>query len=649
MLQRTSKKKLENLDEFIRLIKLPALLLQEQGQKIVAANSAACELTFLEKEEILASNLPALFEPLPFNGKLPVKTQIVTSNLKRKGGASLIPVQVTLYDQVPQPGLLLAVIEPLSNARRSLKEPLNSISMWQRLNDLVKIPSNATLEEALAAMVQHTMHLLQAEVAVVYLVSDKEPCFQIAYQSGNLQSLPVSIPLNDVSLIRAPFLWIPGIRTSPLSSLSSVARANKLAFLASAPIGIHPEVIGLVLFSSHDSEPPEYIAQAVTFCATLVEWWVLSFSQKQLLEKKIILATQELFSHKTSHQHIQESVIVLSPDHNILSMNPSAEATFGYQEGEVLGQPLENILVSDETIHLPIENASLKNTADLSIMLRLYRRAGDYFQAHVHFYPVFEAGQFTSLVVVIQDLSEIEKSRGQTEKLEQRALLGEVTSIFAHEVSNPIGSISAGLQTLARSLQHTDPNQVEITRMLQDCDRLGDLMKSVLSFSRSGDYVMEPVELQWLLRKILDRRQSRFASMKVVPDLHLSGTIPKIRGNLHALEQVFNNLFDNAVKAMGERGGTLTVNVHPLDENTSGELSASNPGWVEVSIADTGPGIPPEIVDRIFQPFFTTSSSGTGLGLTIVKRIVTLHKGNIRLESFPGGTIFYLVFPAING
>jgi signal transduction histidine kinase len=115
--------------------------------------------------------------------------------------------------------------------------------------------------------------------------------------------------------------------------------------------------------------------------------------------------------------------------------------------------------------------------------------------------------------------------------------------------------------------------------------------------------------------------------------------VTKVSGDSRALEQVFTNLIGNAVEAMSKDGGVLSVRL---------EL---NPGpskrqQVEVTVSDTGPGIPDEIKARIFEPFVTTKAQGTGLGLAITKRIVTAHHGSIQVTSFPGGTVFELKFPA---
>ena len=338
-------------------------------------------------------------------------------------------------------------------------------------------------------------------------------------------------------------------------------------------------------------------------------------------------------------EHTGEGVVLLSPGLKIFHLNTSAEMLLGYADREVAGQPVENILIGSETLY-PALNAAQQGSITFNLgNIRLYRRNGEDFLAQIRVFPVTEGEKVEQILVFIQDLSVQEQIRLQAQQLEQRAILGELTAIFAHEVRNPINNISTGLQLMAMNLPEQDPNQASIERMLQDCDRLAELIKSVLSFSRPLDYEMESVNLGVLLRRLLERLHPRITRIGVQYQLHIEPGALSISGNTRALEQVFNNLVNNALQAMGETGGRLAIRVQAMQPE-------NKRSYLEVSIADTGPGIPKEIQEKIFQPFFTTEQHGTGLGLAITKRIVTAHKGNIRLESFPGGTVFYVQFPA---
>ena len=124
--------------------------------------------------------------------------------------------------------------------------------------------------------------------------------------------------------------------------------------------------------------------------------------------------------------------------------------------------------------------------------------------------------------------------------------------------------------------------------------------------------------------------------MNIEPDL------PQISGDTRALEQIFNNLIINAVQAMKDRPQSQLV------VKVQSQHATKDRVFIETSIADNGPGIPKENLDKIFQPFFTTKVDGNGLGLPLAKRIVTAHKGSITVTSFPGGTVFRVIYPGSN-
>jgi len=245
------------------------------------------------------------------------------------------------------------------------------------------------------------------------------------------------------------------------------------------------------------------------------------------------------------------------------------------------------------------------------------------------------------ILLLISDLSEEEQIKEQTQQLEQRAFMGEVSILFAHEVRNPINNISTGLELIDLNTPEEDIERKElIKRLLSDCDRLESLMKSILSYSKPNEYTMVKVDLELLITRLLNQFKPRFNRYNIKTQLQVDADLPSIFGNYRALEQVFTNIVENAIQAMKAKGGQLAVKLQSTTRNGGRE-------FVLVSIADTGPGIPEKEINHIFEPFYTTKKSGTGLGLAISKRIITAHKGNIDVKSFPGGTIFQVLIPAI--
>ena len=122
------------------------------------------------------------------------------------------------------------------------------------------------------------------------------------------------------------------------------------------------------------------------------------------------------------------------------------------------------------------------------------------------------------------------------------------------------------------------------------------------------------------------------------PEPDIGENIPPVLGDVRGLEQVLTNLVSNAIQAMNDNGGTLILKVRHTSEDNN---------QVEILVSDSGPGIPDDMREHIFEPFYTTKRGGTGLGLSITKQIVTTHKGTITVTSVPGGTAFQVKFPAL--
>jgi two-component system sensor histidine kinase AtoS len=493
------------------------------------------------------------------------------------------------------------------------------------------------------------LEMTGAKLLAVYQAEGQDPVLKLYAGSGDDHILPATLPAQELALLKHPELWVLGKR--PTSALHRAARAANLAYLASAPLGQPNASIGLVVFAGEPPvgtqtiPSPAAFTNAAQLLAIAITLDIQQHSQQMQSQMKQELLHSQLITADAIEEHTSEGIFLLSPTLHIQRMNTSAEMILGYTNREIKGQHVENVLIEadrnqpGESLSPALLAAQGGSIAYNLANVHLYRRDGEDFLAQMRIYPVLDQDQIVQILVFFQDLSEREQIRQQAQQLEQRALLGEVTAVFAHEVRNPINNISTGLQLLAMNLPEQDANQSSIAGMLQDCDRLAELMKSVLSFSRPTEYALEPIDLAVLLRRLMERLHPRITHLNVQYNLHVEPGCPAVLGNLRALEQVFNNLINNALQAMSETGGRLVIKVQPL-------RSAENHNFVEVSVADTGPGIPEEVRQRLFQPFFTTEHNGTGLGLAITKRIITAHKGNIRLESFAGGTVFYVQLPA---
>mgnify|MGYP001153476422 CR=1 FL=1 len=659
------------------LIPQATLLIDQDNEKVLCANAKAAELSGYSRSELgelkLTSLVPSWHEEtqsqnvqeepenLTIEDFFEWDTQEHESrysikNLVKRNGEQVL-TRIHIEELNASQGRALATIESEKSHQLQQIKSQQRLEFWSQLIALGSATHQTDLKHALQSALEASQALTGAGILSVYQAGDNEPGLVRCVDWGETGCLPGRLPPQDLTQLNKPYLWEPAGRS--LSPIHRVGRNEGFSYIASAPLGEPGASIGLLIAADRSGEPVEEVLPIIQTAAAHITTILQQQSMISSIQDRLRSLLFQLAISETLQEAVHEGLLVLSPELVTLKMNRSAEMMLGYASNEVRNQPVENILIGTETLIPALTDAQQGNATYNLGNVRLFRRNGETFLAHVSTIPITKRGNIQGIMVLFNDLSQEEQIREHTQQLEQRAILGEVTAIFAHEVRNPINNISTGLQVMAMGLPGDDPNQEAISRLQTDCDRLEELMKSVLSFSRPTDYEMASVDAGMLVKRLVERLHPRMARVNVKHHLQIEPNCPQVKGNLRALEQVFTNLINNAVQAMSEAGGSLAIKVQPHNKPITAEKAdlvqqasqqdekenASVRPSVEISVADTGPGISKDVQERIFQPFFTTNRNGTGLGLAITKRIVTAHKGNIYLTSFPGGTVFHVLLP----
>jgi signal transduction histidine kinase len=234
----------------------------------------------------------------------------------------------------------------------------------------------------------------------------------------------------------------------------------------------------------------------------------------------------------------------------------------------------------------------------------------------------------------------LEQAQEEARRSERLAALGQLTAGLAHEIRNPLAVIKGSAETLTRRLQSADPVTTEVAGYISsEVHRLNTIVTRFLNFARPFKLERRLAQIPPFLDRALKVACERWPGAKVEVDRQYSENLPEINVDPDLCEQAFTNLVLNAYEAMTDTGGRLTVTVAAA--NSDGRRG------VEVDIEDTGPGIPSELYEQIFNPFFTTKKEGVGLGLSLVSKIVDDHRGWIRISSEPGkGACFRVFLPA---
>ena len=356
------------------------------------------------------------------------------------------------------------------------------------------------------------------------------------------------------------------------------------------------------------------------------------------LEQKV----QEYERLKDFNENIVESISVgvfaVDLHDRIESWNAQMEVMYALPRSEAIGRTLQEVMPGAFAAEFSRvrENPGIHNL----YKFRLETPAGDTRIANIAIAPlVTRRFNVIGRLIIRDDRTERIELEGQLTQAEKLSSIGLLAAGVAHEVNTPLAVISSYAQILAKQLHGDERRSALLEKITKQTFRASEIVNNLLNFSRTSGTEFAFVDVNKIIRETLTLLEHQFKTAKIAVDQQLHPELPPIYGNAGKLQQVFLNLFLNAKDAMSN-GGSLTV----MTGNGTG---------VSVAVRDTGSGIAPEHVARIYDPFFTTKNAardgqpkGTGLGLSVTYGIIQEHAGKIRVESRPGeGTTFFLEFP----
>lgn len=245
-----------------------------------------------------------------------------------------------------------------------------------------------------------------------------------------------------------------------------------------------------------------------------------------------------------------------------------------------------------------------------------------------------DEGKQLGTVLLFRDLSDVKALEEQVKRSERLASVGKLAAGVAHEIRNPLGALKGFLQYFQRKLMLADQDKTYFTAMTHEIDRLNSVISNLLDFARPKEPVLEPTHLTDLLEHVLTLIEGDLHAKQMQTSVDIQAEMPQIQVDHDQITQVVLNILLNAIHATGT-GGSISLRAAVQDDT-----------WVEIAIRDTGKGISPDDLPRIFDPFFSTKKQGTGLGLAIAHTIIEQHGGEIRAESTPGnGSTFRIRLP----
>lgn len=337
-----------------------------------------------------------------------------------------------------------------------------------------------------------------------------------------------------------------------------------------------------------------------------------------------------------------DGLIILDVDRRLIGINPAAERLTGFSAERVLGHLPEEAFLQNKKVLDMLSPAFREGQA---VTLREISWAGRGQKAATVDLSATsmldEMGELTGWTLAFRDMTPVKNLEEEVRKADRLAMMGTLAAGLAHEIKNPLGGIRGAAQLLERenlSPQSSDCLQI----IVREVDRVNRLLTRLLTFAKPKTLPLEPLNLNEILdailllqKKILEER-----SIRLVREFDPS--LPKVLGQRDELHQVFLNFIQNAVEAIPNGGGKIGIKSRLVMNYKIRDPKGKKPSHVVMAeISDSGVGISPEDMEKIFTPFFTTKEKGCGLGLAMTQRIISEHGGGIRVQSEKGrGTTF---------
>lgn len=337
--------------------------------------------------------------------------------------------------------------------------------------------------------------------------------------------------------------------------------------------------------------------------------------------------------------HTSDSAIMMvDKDEKFIAWNKGAEQIFGFSEDEVLGKSSSLLLPEGEKYFSELSKIQTESRADGRSMIldtERKRKDGEIISVRLTVTKLTDKlGAYTGRSIIINDYSEYKRLQAQIDQSEKLAVIGQIAAGVAHEIGNPLTSISSLVQILQRRSQDQFMNE-RLVNIKENIDRITKIVRELVDFSRPPSYETELQDITDIIKTALGivKYDKRVRQVKFGTDL--KSTLPRVNIAADQLLQVFVNILINSLDAIGGNG-TINLTSDFDDKN------------VFVTIADDGCGMDVSTIEKIFDPFFTTKEvgRGTGLGLSVSYGIVNRFRGEIRVKSKVNeGSTFTIVLP----
>jgi PAS domain S-box-containing protein len=354
--------------------------------------------------------------------------------------------------------------------------------------------------------------------------------------------------------------------------------------------------------------------------------------------------------YKAIIQNMSSGLLSVDLKGNITFFNKGALEILKYKGEDIIEKPVISLCGEDHLSRDLLSEVVANRLAMDGKELRLVDGTGSYIRIGFSSTPLHdENNNHEGMILIFRDLTEILEMRQQMQRMERLATLGELSAGIAHEIRNPLAGIKASAQVLQESFDGNDFRGELVTRIVKEIDRSNELLKEFFKFAKPSKPHRSFYDVEMIIDGVYLLLAPRLKKRRISFGKKIRDEIRQIYVDENQIEQVFLNLFLNSIDALPD-GGKIEIGIGMAHMSVSnlkkGKITKRQVQAVEVLVLDNGTGIESDLLEKIFNPFFTTKSDGLGLGLSISNRLITENGGKMEVESTPGEkTMFRLLLP----